>query len=175
VVWWSWHSRKIPRRLGCNVLERGLAAGLILVCASDSSGACREKPKALVDEAAGRSHLVAKLNPNLPADVPWVGAPPEVILRITVDRQGKICEVKPLAGPRKLLPLAVETVTRHWRFRPFLLDWKPVPVQFPLRVVFGPAKRRAQRVFARAIRRMPTALGGLAPTGNILRQARIAA
>lgn len=120
----------------------------LLLCADEGTGACQERPIAIVDEAAGVSHLVARRDPDLPPGYPWTGTPPEVILRATVDREGIICDLKPLAGPRELFRPAMNTVKRYWRYRPFLLDWKPAPVQFPIRVYFGPPKRQPQRVVA---------------------------
>jgi len=98
--------------------------------------ACRERPTVLLDERTAETHLLAKKDPALPANAPALARVRKVVLLVTVDREGVICEVKPVAGPQGLRKSAVATVKKHWRYRPFLIDWKPVVAQFPVAVKF---------------------------------------
>ncbi len=90
-----------------------------------------------MDERTAESHLLAKKDLVLPADVPELARLRTVVLLVTVDREGTICAVKPVLGPKELREAAVKTVRKHWRYRRFLLDWKPVVAQFPVTVRFA--------------------------------------
>ena len=94
----------------------------------------------------------------LPAPVPALARVRKVVLLVTVDRQGVICEVRPVAGPRGLRRAAVKTVTKHWRYRPFLVDWKPVVARFPVSVEF---------VLAEPEPRLTARRDGLAPGAEL--------
>lgn len=66
-----------------------------------------------------------------------------VILESVIDREGRVGQVRILKGlPMGLSEKAVEAV-RKWRFKPALLDGKPVPVFYNLTVNFelDPASR----------------------------------
>ena len=97
---------------------------------------CSETPSVLMDERTAETHLLSKRDPVLPAQVPGLARVRKVVLLVTVDRQGLICDVKPVAGPKALRRVAVNTVKKHWRYRPFLVDWKPVVARFPVSVRF---------------------------------------
>lgn len=97
---------------------------------------CAETPSVLMDERTADTHLLAKKDPVLPAYVPALARVHKVVLLVTVDREGAICDVRPVSGPKALRKLAVRTVKKHWRYRPFLVDWKPVVVRFPVSVRF---------------------------------------
>lgn len=117
------------------------AAALVLICAigmpESGTAQCSEEPTILMDERTAESHLLSKKDLVLPADVPELAKVRTVILLVTVDREGAICEVKPVLGPKELQETAVKTVKQHWRYRRFLLDWKPVVAQFPVTVKFA--------------------------------------
>lgn len=97
---------------------------------------CREKPTVLMDERTADTHLLSKKDFVLPANVPTLARVRKVIVLVTVDREGSICEVKAVAGPLGLRKAAAGTVKEHWRYRRFLVDWKPVVAQFPVSVKF---------------------------------------
>ena len=93
---------------------------------------CSETPTVLMDERTAETHLLSKKDPVLPAQVPKPVLLRKVNLLVTVDREGTICEVRAVAGPKELRGLAIRTVRKHWRYRPFLVDWKPVAARFPV-------------------------------------------
>ena len=97
---------------------------------------CSATPSVLMDERTTETHLLAKKDPVLPTRVPALARVRKVVLLVTVDRQGVICDVRPVAGPKALRSAAVKTVKKHWRYRPFLVDWKPVVARFPVSVEF---------------------------------------
>ena len=98
---------------------------------------CAEKPGVLMDERTAETHLLAKKDPVLPSNPPRLARMEKVVLLVTVDRKGVICDVKAVRGPKRLRRIAVRTVKEHWRYRPFLLNWKPVVAKFPVTVHFA--------------------------------------
>ena len=137
--------RQSAGRFACVLVLIGLG---ILPCRV--SGQCREEPRIQLNERAALSHLVAKRDAVLPERWPRRARLPRVVVRVRVDRQGEICSVRAVAGPPELMPHAVRTVRKHWRFRPFRVDWKPTAAEFSVSVKFVPP-RRDLRLVARNI------------------------
>jgi hypothetical protein len=127
-----------------------LVFALVYSCAfpEPSAAQCRETPKVLMDERTAESHLLAKKDPVLPEGPAPLVRVQKVVLLVTVDREGVICDVRAAAGPKSLRAAAARTVRKHWRYRPFLVDWKPVVARFPVTVTFVVAKA-GPRVTAR--------------------------
>jgi hypothetical protein len=132
------------------------------------AGECREKPAVQMDERAAESHLVARKNPELPSSRSKLLRSDRVVVLVTVDRDGAICHARAVTGPKDLRALAVSAVRKHWRFRPFLVDWKPVVAQFPVSVRFvrlrTEPKLRAGSRSADLLIGMPTPVGGVGAT-----------
>jgi len=59
-----------------------------------------------------------------------------VVLQGTIGQDGKIKKLKALSGPKELQQAAVEAVLQ-WRYRPYLLNGKPVEVMTTINVVFN--------------------------------------
>ena len=97
---------------------------------------CREKPAVQMDERAAESHLVARKDFKLPSSRSKLLRSDRVVVLVTVDPNGVICDARAVTGPKDLRALAVSAVRKHWRVRPFLVDWKPVVAQFPVSVRF---------------------------------------
>lgn len=129
--------------------NRRLLAVFLLYWPQPCAALCREKPSVMLDEKTAATHLLSKKDPELPLHAQWRSSA-EVVLRVTVDREGKICDVKPLAGPPELHRPAVRAVKSDWSYRPFLVDWKPVVAQFPVTVRFVPRRGDPKRLAARA-------------------------
>ncbi len=132
--------QRAARQKALPSLQMRWSAALVLICmlGMPRSGAaqCSEEPSVLMDERTAESHLLAKKDVVLPARTPRLARLRDVVLLVTVDREGSICDVKPVLGPEELRKTAVETVKKHWRYRPFLVDWKPVVAQFPVTIKF---------------------------------------
>lgn len=97
---------------------------------------CLEAPAVQMDERTAQSHLLAEKDLVLPEPIPKHFRIEKVVVIVTVDRDGGICEVKGRKGPKNLWPSAVQTVKEHWKYRRFLVNWKPVVAQFPATVKF---------------------------------------
>ena len=118
-----------------------LLVGAPIVCAAQ----CRETPTVQMNERTAESHLLAKKDLILPERMPEQFRIEKVVLVITVDRKGVICDVRAQTGPKSLRQSAVQTVKDHWRYRRFLVNWKPVVAQFPVTVKFLlPREQRRQ-------------------------------
>lgn len=111
---------------------------LVLTLAGSQAGIahCTEKPTVWMSEQTAASHLLASRPYVFPAEVPLLARIRSVIVTVTVNRAGRICNAKASAGPMRLRKAAEEVVKTSWRYRPFLLDHKPVVVQFPVTVNF---------------------------------------
>lgn len=131
---------KLAYRGGSRVSRKDLAglcaAVLVLGVPRLWASGCAETPSVLMDERTAETHLLSKKDPVLPAQVPALARVRKVVLLVTVDQQGAICDVRSVAGPKALRRVAVRTVKQHWRYRPFLVDWKPVVARFPVAVKF---------------------------------------
>jgi hypothetical protein len=115
-----------------------LAGVLAVLCASSLPAApvCTQKPTVWMDEATAASHLISMRKYIFTREMPALARIEQVVLAVTVDRKGNICEAKAVAGHRKLRQAAEKVVKGHWRYRPFLVDWKPVVAQFPVTITF---------------------------------------
>jgi len=139
----------------------GASLALILGVPDRCRAECRESPVVLVDERTAETHLLARKDPELPTNAPGFEGVTKVTLLVTVDRKGTVCDVRPIAGPQELRGRAVRAIKQHWRYRPFLVDWKPVAARFPVTVRFVSRKAVPElRAFAG---RMPLAAPALTP------------
>lgn len=64
-------------------------------------------------------------------------------VRATVGQLGQVLEVKFLSGSVSLLPAATEAI-RQWRYKPTLLDKKPVLAQQDVTIEFRPPQYSSQ-------------------------------
>lgn len=127
---------------------RLLGALLLLLSAASQSGLakCPEGPAVWMNEHTAASHLLASRKFVYPAGVPVLANIRTVVVMATVNRKGNICEATARSGPVELREAAEKIVSSSWRYRPFLLDWKPVVVQLPVTVHFVlPAGKREAR------------------------------
>jgi hypothetical protein len=125
-----------------------LGAVLFLLFAAPGAGfaECTGKPTVWMNERTAASHLLSSRKFVFPAVVPVLARIRNVVVTVTVNRKGDICNVNAGAGPAGLRAAAEKIVRSSWRYRPFLLDRKPVVVQFPVTVHFViSADRRDER------------------------------
>lgn len=137
----------------------GAALALVLAVPDFCRAQCRETPTVLMDERTAETHLLARKDPELPTNAPALARVEKITLLVTVDRQGAICDVRPVAGPQHLRSRAVRAVRKHWRYRPFLIDWKPVVARFPVTVRF--ASRKPEPRLTAFTSRVPRAAAAL--------------
>lgn len=92
-----------------------------------------------VDGSVQESMLVEKVMPVYPRQAEEdVGEAGVLQLAVVVGKDGTVIDVKPLAGPEKLIDPAMHAV-RQWTYRPTLLNGLPVEVQTSVEVSFTPS------------------------------------
>lgn len=123
----------IERRKSCIV---GAVLFFLLIAPQAGLARCKEKPTAWMNERTAASHLLSSRKFVFPAVLPVLAHVRSVEVLVTVDRTGGVCEAKAETGPTELRAAAEKIVRTYWRYRPFLLDWKPVVVQMPVTVNF---------------------------------------
>lgn len=97
---------------------------------------CTGAPTVWMSEHTAASHLLSSRKIVFPAVMPVLARLRDVVVTVTVNRNGGVCKAKAEAGPVELRAAAEKVVKTSWRYRPFLLDRKPVVVQFPVTVHF---------------------------------------
>jgi hypothetical protein len=78
---------------------------------------------------------------------PWPGdryASAEAVkVRTTIGASGQVLDIKLLSGSASLLPATISAI-RQWRYRPTLLNKRPVPVQQDVTIEFRPPQHLSQ-------------------------------
>src|SRR5262249_33653358 len=85
----------------------------------------RSKP---VGIGGGRLKVVHQVNPAYPAEAKSKGIQCKVIAEIEVDERGQVMEARIIEGHDALNAGVLDSV-RQWRFSPYQLDGKAVPVK----------------------------------------------
>ncbi len=91
--------------------------------------------RVIIPAAQLRSRLARRVDPIYPDTARQVGLEGAVRLRVAIARDGSIEDVKALSGDPLLVEAASDAV-KQWRYRPILLDGKPVPVLTVITVRF---------------------------------------
>jgi TonB family protein len=80
--------------------------------------------------------LVTKIVPAYPPLARQARVQGEVVLDVDISKEGTIEGLRTQAGHPMLIPAAIDAV-KHWRYKPYLLNGEPVPVQTQVRVNFS--------------------------------------
>jgi TonB family protein len=86
--------------------------------------------------AAG--NLIHKIVPEYPLKAKENHIQGEVQLRIIIDKQGQVIDLKTVSGHPDLVPAATDAV-KQWRYKPYLLNGEPVEVETTVTVNFNQA------------------------------------
>jgi Gram-negative bacterial TonB protein C-terminal len=87
--------------------------------------------------------LVSFVWPHYPRPVDGYGLAKTISVRATVGQLGQVLEVKFLNGSVSLLPATMQAI-RQWRYRPTLLDKRPVEAQQEVTIEFRPPQYSSQ-------------------------------
>jgi periplasmic protein TonB len=87
--------------------------------------------------------LVSFAWPRYPRPRDRYGLAETIRVRATIGQLGQVLGVKFLSGSVSLLPATVRAI-RQWRYRPTLLDKKPVPAQQDVTIEFRPSQYSSQ-------------------------------
>jgi TonB family protein len=88
-----------------------------------------------VDGEQQQKRAVYTVQPEYPEAARQAGIQGTVELRILVDKDGRVQDVRGISGEQVLVNAATEAV-RKWRYRPLLLKAQPVPVVTTVRLEF---------------------------------------
>lgn len=87
------------------------------------------------EPAEQQRRCISSPRPEYPSAAQQAGIQGSVELHVLVDKDGRVQEVWGVSGEQVLINAAIEAV-RKWRYRPMLLDGKPVPVVTTVRLEF---------------------------------------
>lgn len=116
------------------VPSAGVAAGFM---GTESQALSMPPIHPRVAAAIMAENLIAAPKPDYPmlAKLAHVDGP--VVLRAEITRSGAVADTQVISG-HHLLRHAAEDAVRHWRYRPYQVDGKPVPVSTTITVRFRP-------------------------------------
>jgi periplasmic protein TonB len=76
-----------------------------------------------------------KISPNYPEEARQQGIQGTVLLKVTINKEGKVYKTELISGHPSLAPAAIEAVQR-WTYRPYVLNGVPVDVETQVQVRF---------------------------------------
>jgi TonB family protein len=82
-----------------------------------------------------RSFLVTKVNPNYPPEAQRQHVDGMVLLHIDIDENGNVSKVEPVSGHPLVIPAAIDAI-KQWKYKPYLLNQKPVEVETTVLIKF---------------------------------------
>ena len=118
--------------------EKSIAATSSLTMSSQLSVLVSAEPRLGVAHKPSRleaGDLVSFVLPRYPRPGERYGLPETIRVRATIGQVGQVREVKFLGGSSALLP-ATKAAIRQWRYRPTLLDKRPVQAQQDVTIEF---------------------------------------
>jgi TonB family protein len=74
--------------------------------------------------------LVKKVDPVYPDEAKKAGLEGSVVLEGATDEKGKVVRVKVLRGEHEILNSAAIAALKQWEYKPFIINGKPIPVEF---------------------------------------------
>lgn len=87
--------------------------------------------------------LVSYVWPRYPKAGDRYGSAEIIKVRATIGQLGQVLDIKLLSGPNSLLPATMSAI-RQWRYRPTLLNKRPVQVQQDITIEFRPPQYLSQ-------------------------------
>jgi protein TonB len=91
--------------------------------------------KLRVSSGVAEGLIVRKVNPKYPPEARKNHIQGDVILQMTIDKQGNITNVNVVKGEPILADAAVEAV-KQWKYKPYLLKGEPVEVETTVLIKF---------------------------------------
>jgi TonB family protein len=98
-------------------------------------GPARQPEPVRVSEGVSSGQLVHKVKPVYPPEARHTHVKGTVLLRVLIDEEGRVADLRLISGPKELAPAAVDAV-QQWRYRPYLFMGNPVEVETEVSVKF---------------------------------------
>jgi len=89
----------------------------------------------VVDAAEARKHLITHVDPVYPAIAKAAQVQGDVVVQISIGKDGKVTTVKAISGPSMLVQSATDAV-KSWQYTPFEKDGSPATVNTTVTVPF---------------------------------------
>jgi len=92
--------------------------------------ASSEEPDKVVDlpPAAAEGSLLRRVEPQYPEDARQQQIQGAVVLEVRIGGDGAVQDVQVISGPAELAHASIDAV-KQWRFKPHLVDGRPMPMQ----------------------------------------------
>ncbi len=97
------------------------------------------------EESAGsqsqivEGRLVNRVDPIFPPQANHAAARGRVVVRIGIDKTGRVERTEPVSGDPTLTAAAVQAI-RQWRYEPYQLDGEPIAVEKTITIDFSPQR-----------------------------------
>lgn len=119
----------------------GLIVLLAVVASAQTQPAPGATPQRLrISSKVAQANIAKSVPPRYPERARAEGVTGSVIMIVLIDKDGHVEDVKPVAGHAELVESAVYAV-QHWKYKPFLLNGVPVPVETQVTVNFTIVRR----------------------------------
>ena len=89
-----------------------------------------------VSHAVLKGMLVRSVRPEHPGIASTNFVHGDVVMRVVIDTQGRVAEVKATSGPIQLIPAATSAM-KQWRYRPVTLNGQTFEVETEITFAFG--------------------------------------
>jgi periplasmic protein TonB len=108
---------------------------------SSAAPIVKQSPQGPAQVSSGvmAGQLIYKVTPQYPAIALAARVEGTVVLQAMISKSGTIENLRILSGPAMLQQTAIDAV-KQWRYRPYLLDGRPVEVETSVNVVFSLAR-----------------------------------
>jgi TonB family protein len=87
--------------------------------------------------------VLYRVSPVAPPEAARLGLRGDVVLHVTIAKDGTVGAIRAVNGDSRLVPSAIDAV-RQWRYQPFLQDGTPTEVQGKITIHFGVAQQDTQ-------------------------------
>lgn len=120
-----------------NCLARNFASVLLLVTLSVGQSPSLQNPSGspLDPKRVTPGYLVKKVEPKYPKDARDARIQCTVVLHAIIDKSGRIQRFELVSGHPMLAPAAIKAV-QHWKYKPYLVDGKPIELDTTIEVSF---------------------------------------
>jgi TonB family protein len=96
--------------------------------------AAQQNEPVRVDDNAQEKKLIKRVEPVYPDNARHIPVSGPVILEVVVNEKGEVIDAKIVKGGNPLIQKPVRNAVMQWRYAPYYVDGKPVPVKFRVTV-----------------------------------------
>ncbi len=89
-----------------------------------------------VSQGVAAGLLLEKIVPNYPSVARQARVEGAVVLEANISKDGEVENLRAVSGHPLLIPAAIDAV-KHWRYKPYVLNGRPVPVTTQITVNFA--------------------------------------